>query len=165
MRLPLVAAFALTAALAACSKPAETPAASAPAASADANAASEAAEHADEAAESMLASLPAPYNAADLENGRKQFARCRSCHTLGEGQSDMTGPNLYGLFGRKAGTHGSYRYSDSLKAVAFNWDYERLDAWIENPRAVAAGTKMSFAGLKDENDRRDLIAWLKTQTG
>lgn len=160
MRPVLAAALVLTAALAACSKPAEEPgdAPSAP------SAPPAAAGPTDAEARAMLASMPAPYNAADLANGKKQFARCRSCHTLGEGQAEMTGPNLYGLFGRKAGTHGGYNYSDALKAAGFNWDYEQLDQWIENPRADIPGAKMSFAGLKDEQDRRDLIAWLKTQT-
>jgi cytochrome c len=54
----------------------------------------------------MLAALPAPYNAADLDNGRRVFARCRSCHTITEGGPDMIGPNLHGVFGRQAGTHG-----------------------------------------------------------
>lgn len=165
MRLIVAAALALAATLSACSKPAETPAESSPAATAEATPAPAAAGPEDAAAQAMLASLPAPYNAADLANGKKQFARCRSCHTLGEGQAEMTGPNLHGLFGRKAGTHGGYNYSDALKAAGFNWDYTRLDEWIENPREEIPGTKMSFAGLKDEEDRRDLIAWLKTQTG
>lgn len=160
MRPVLAAALVLTAALAACSRPAEEPgdAPSAP------SAPPAAAGPTDAEARAMLASMPAPYNAADLANGKKQFARCRSCHTLGEGQAEMTGPNLYGLFGRKAGTHGGYNYSDALKAAGFNWDYEQLDQWIENPRADIPGAKMSFAGLKDEQDRRDLIAWLKTRT-
>jgi cytochrome c len=159
------ATLVLFAALSACSKPADTPAEPAAEASTAAPSAPAAGEPTDAAAEAMLASLPAPYNAADLANGKKQFARCRSCHTLGEGQAEMTGPNLHGLFGRKAGTHGGYNYSDALKAAGFNWDYARLDEWIENPREDIPGTKMSFAGLKDEEDRRDLIAWLKTQTG
>ena len=55
----------------------------------------------------LLASLPAPYNQADLENGRRAFARCRSCHTLTEGGPNMTGPNLWSVFGRQAGSHGA----------------------------------------------------------
>ena len=158
---PLAAAIVLTTALAACSKSSEAPgdAVSPPIAP------PAAAGPTDAEAQAMLASMPAPYNVADLANGKKQFARCRSCHTLGEGQAEMTGPNLHGLFGRKAGTHGGYNYSDALKAAGFNWDYARLDEWIEHPREEIPGTKMSFAGLKDEEDRRDLIAWLKTQTG
>lgn len=112
----------------------------------------------------LLASLPAPYNTADLENGRKTFGLCRSCHTLPQGGSDMTGPNLHGVFGRTAGTHGDYKYSEPLKASAIVWDGPKVDAWIENPKAVVPGTKMVFMGVKDPKDRTDLIAYLMTQT-
>jgi cytochrome c len=113
----------------------------------------------------LLAALPAPYNTADLENGRRVFARCRSCHTITDGGPDMTGPNLYGVFGRQAGTHGKYNYSAAVKTAGFVWDAERLDHWLENPRTFLKGTKMSFAGIADPADRRDVIAFLKVETG
>lgn len=112
-----------------------------------------------------LASLPAPYNAGDLENGRRAFARCRSCHTLVEGGANMTGPNLWNLFGRRAGTHPDFRYSEALAQAGFDWDAERLDQWLANPREFLPGNRMAFAGLRDETDRRDLIAYLKVETG
>ena len=112
-----------------------------------------------------LSSLPAPYNQGDLENGRRVFARCRSCHTLPEGGSNMTGPNLYGLFGRRAGTLPGYRYSDALKSADFAWGAEQLDEWLENPRTFLVGNKMTFAGIPNETDRRDVIAFLKVETG
>ena len=113
----------------------------------------------------LLAALPAPYNAADLDNGRRVFARCRSCHTLTEGGPNMTGPNLYGVFGREAGGHPDYNYSAVVKAADFTWNAERLDHWLENPRTYLKGTKMSFAGIPDAEDRRDVIAFLKVETG
>ena len=113
----------------------------------------------------LLAALPAPYNAADLDNGRRVFARCRSCHTLTEGGPNMTGPNLYGVFGREAGGHPDYNYSAVVKAADFTWNAERLDHWLENPRTYLKGTKMSFAGIPDATDRRDVIAFLKVETG
>ena len=113
----------------------------------------------------LLAALPAPYNAADLDNGRRVFARCRSCHTLTEGGPNMTGPNLYGVFGREAGGHPDYNYSAVVKAADFTWTAERLDHWLENPRTYLKGTKMSFAGIPDPEDRRDVIAFLKVETG
>ncbi len=119
----------------------------------------------DEQAQAMLASLPAPYNAADLANGRKQFARCRSCHTVVEGGANMTGPNLYGVFGRKIASKPGYNYSPAAREADFVWDGEKLDEWLADPRGFLPGNKMAFAGLKDEEDRRDLIAWLHTQTG
>ena len=113
----------------------------------------------------LLAALPAPYNAADLDNGRRVFARCRSCHTLTEGGPNMTGPNLYGVFGREAGGHPDYNYSAVVKAADFTWNAERLDHWLEKPRTYLKGTKMSFAGIPDPEDRRDVIAFLKVETG
>ena len=159
MRLALAAALTLTAVLAACGKPADSGGETAAPAAAAAPAPT------DAEAQAMLASLPAPYNTADLANGKKQFARCRSCHTLGEGQGNLTGPNLYGVFGRKAGSKPGYNYSDAVKAADFTWDGEHLDRWLADPRGFLPGTKMSFAGLKDAKDRIDLIGYLKTQTG
>ncbi|QQQ19284.1 cytochrome c family protein [Brevundimonas vitis] len=113
----------------------------------------------------LLAALPAPYNQGDLENGRRAFARCRSCHTIAEGGSNMTGPHLYGLFGRTAGTHPGYNYSKALKEAGFTWDAQKLDQWLSGPRTFLPGNKMSFAGLPDATDRRDVIAYLKVETG
>jgi len=132
---------------------------------ADAPAAPKAAPPTEAEAQAMLASLPAPYNAADLANGKKQFARCRSCHTLPEGGANLVGPNLYGVFGRKAGSVEGYNYSDAVETAGFVWDGAKLDQWLADPRGFLPGTKMSFAGLKDAEDRRDLIAYLHTQTG
>ena len=113
----------------------------------------------------LLAALPAPWNAADLDNGRRVFARCRACHTLTEGGPNMTGPNLHGVFGRQAGGKEGYNYSPALREAGFAWDAERLDHWLENPREFLKGNKMSFAGIRDAQDRRDVIAFLKVETG
>ena len=152
MRLPILTALLACAALSACGDDGAPPAAP-PTAATDAE------------KQARLASLPAPYNTADLANGQRQFALCRSCHTLTEGGSDMTGPNLHGLFGRKAATHGEYKYSDGLKAAGITWDAASLDAWIESPRTVVPGTKMAFAGVKDPKNRVDLIGYLKAEVG
>ena len=113
----------------------------------------------------MLAALPAPYNAGDLENGRRAFARCRSCHTITPGGPNMAGPNLYGVFGRKAGERPRYNYSNAMRTADFTWDAEKLDHWLENPRTFLPGNKMTFPGLPDAADRRDVIAFLKVETG
>lgn len=115
--------------------------------------------------QTRLASLPAPYNAGDLENGRRQFGKCRSCHTIAEGGPNMTGPNLYGVFGRQAGSHPDFAYSEAVAGAGWTWDAQRLDGWLADPRGYLPGTKMSFAGIKDAEDRRDLIAYLKVETG
>lgn len=113
----------------------------------------------------LLASLPAPYDTADLQNGQRVFARCRSCHTITGGGPNMTGPNLYGVFGRAAGVAEGYNYSTAVKQAGFTWDAGHLDHWLENPRTFLKGTKMSFAGIPDATDRRDVIAFLKVETG
>ena len=113
----------------------------------------------------LLAALPSPYNTADLDNGRRAFARCRSCHTIAEGGPNMTGPNLWGIFGRTAGSHADYNYTTALKTAGFTWDADRLDHWLQNPRSFLPGNKMTFPGLADATDRRGVIAWLKVETG
>ena len=113
----------------------------------------------------VLAALPAPWNQADLDNGRRVFARCRSCHTITEGGPNMTGPNLHGVFGRQSGAVPGFNYSAALQEAGFVWDGEQLDRWLENPRTFLKGTKMSFAGIPDATDRRDVIAFLKVETG
>lgn len=115
--------------------------------------------------QALLAALPAPYNTGDLENGRRQFGLCRSCHTVVEGGPNLTGPNLHGVFGRPAGAVEGYRYSDALQTAGFTWDAERLDAWLANPRTYLPGNRMTFAGLSDPKKRLDLIAYLKVESG
>jgi len=112
----------------------------------------------------LVAELPAAYQGADLSNGEAKFAICRSCHTLPEGGEDMTGPNLWGVFGRKAGSKPGFTYSDELKGAGWTWDAPRIDKWIENPHAVLPDTKMTFVGMQSPTDRRDVIAFLKVQT-
>ena len=115
--------------------------------------------------QALLAALPAPYNTGDLENGRRQFGLCRSCHTVAEGGPNLTGPNLHGVFGRNAGAVEGYRYSEALQTAGFAWDAERLDAWLANPRTYLPGNRMTFAGLADPKKRLDLIAYLKVESG
>jgi cytochrome c len=119
----------------------------------------------EDQARAMLASLPAPYNTGDLVNGKTQFNKCRACHTLVEGGMNLTGPNLHGVFGRKAASLEAYRYSEALTKSGIVWDAQQLDAWLADPRGYLPGTKMTFLGIKDAKDRVDLIAYLKTQTG
>lgn len=137
--------------------PASTPAATAPKEDDDQG---EAAEHARKA----LAALPAPYNTADLDNGQREFALCRSCHTITEGGPNMTGPNLYGLFGRTAGTAPKFNYSQPVKTAGFAWDADHLDKWLTDPRAFLPGNRMTFVGVKDPKDRADVIAYLMVET-
>lgn len=112
----------------------------------------------------ILASLGGDYVDADLVNGARQFRRCQSCHTLNEGGRHTVGPNLHGVMGRAAADADRFSFSSQLSEAGLIWDLETLDAWIENPRALVPGNRMSFVGLRDAEDRRDVIAYLAVET-
>ena len=114
----------------------------------------------------LVASLPAPYNTADLGNGKSKFGgNCKSCHSIAKGGKNLTGPNLFGIFGRQAGSKAGFTYSDAVKNAGFAWEAEHLQGWLAGPKTYLKGTKMSFAGLRNEKDRNDLIVYLMTETG
>lgn len=114
----------------------------------------------------LIASLPEPYRSADLANGASKFnGICKSCHSLARGGKNLTGPNLFGIFGRKAGTKAKFVYSEAIEHAGFTWDAEHLQGWLAGPRTFLKGTKMSFSGLKNEKDRTDLIVYLMSETG
>lgn len=160
-----IAAAALAAGLAGCGKsPSNNQAEQAAQSNQTATAGATAAEPTEEQKKTLVASLPAPYNTGDLENGEAKFAVCKSCHTITLGGPDMTGPNLSGVFGRKVATKPGYHYSDALKAQTFSWDAAELDKWLTDPKALVPGTKMTFVGFKDPKDRIDVIAYLKAET-
>lgn len=112
----------------------------------------------------ILASLPAPYNEGDLANGRRQFAKCRSCHVIEKGGDNRVGPALHGVFGRTAGTAAGFNYSPALKSAGFVWDAGKLDQWLADPKGFLPGNRMTFVGLKQEKDRRDVIAYIKVES-
>ncbi len=115
------------------------------------------------AQQKLLAALPAPYNAADLANGESKFAQCRSCHTITKGGPNLTGPNLYGVFGTKAAQVPGFSFSDAMKASGMSWDAPTLERWITDPRKVLPDTKMTFLGVKDPKDRQDIVAYVAVQ--
>ena len=101
----------------------------------------------------------------DPEKGAKVFKQCTGCHQVGTAAVDKVGPHLNGIFGRPAADHEGYRYSKSMTRAGDDgliWTAETLDEYLENPRALVSKTRMSFRGLKDENDRADILAYLRT---
>lgn len=90
------------------------------------------------------------------------WARCAICHDASKGGADKLGPNLWGTYGAKA-AQGSFAFSDALKASGLTWTDANLDKWLENPRALVPGNRMSFPGLKDAAKRQEIIAYLKQQ--
>lgn len=149
-------------ALAACGQP-STPS-NAPAASAPAAAAAPAALTPETIA-ARIAALPAPYNSGDYDKGRRVFAQCRSCHTVGAGEPNRVGPHLHGVFGRAAGSVEDFKtYSKGLKESGITWDAATLDKWVTNPRDLVPVNNMIFPGIRKEEDRHDLIAFLAAES-
>jgi len=101
---------------------------------------------------------------ADLEAGEGHFRKCKSCHTVEAGGSNGTGPNIYGIVGAAVEHNGEFGYSGALPDAADVWSFENLDAFLADPKGFAPGTKMTFRGISDAEDRADLIAWLNTQS-
>lgn len=99
--------------------------------------------------------------AQDASSGEKVFTQCRACHQVGESAKNAVGPVLNGLFGRHSGSIEGYNYSPANKNSGITWDEATFKEYIQNPRAKIPGTKMVYAGLKDEQRINDLVAYLK----
>jgi cytochrome c len=98
---------------------------------------------------------------ADPAKGEQVFKKCAACHNADNGGPNALGPNLWGVLGEPigAGAHG-FPFSDALKSVGGTWNFENLSSWLHSPKKFAPGTKMTFAGLSDPQDRANVIAFL-----
>ena len=99
--------------------------------------------------------------AQDAAAGEKTFAVCKACHQIGETAKIGVGPVLNGVLGRRAGTYPGYSYSEANKNSGLTWDEATFREYIRDPKAKVPGTKMIYAGLKDEQKATDLLAYLK----
>ena len=100
-------------------------------------------------------------SAQDAAAGEKVFGVCKACHQVGETAKNNVGPQLNGLFGRKSGTIAGYNYTAANKDSGLTWDEATFRDYIKDPKAKIPGTKMIYAGLKDEQRTNDLVAYLK----
>lgn len=113
-------------------------------------------------AASAALTLAAPASGCDMQRGAELFLECAACHTYVPNNYDKSGPNLHGLFGRKAGTaRYRYGYTEAMKSSEFVWYEKTLDRFLQMPARVVPGTKMVYAGLEDPVDRATLICFLK----
>jgi cytochrome c len=104
----------------------------------------------------------ATQTAALIEQGDKLHKVCASCHNVEPGSANKTGPALYGIFGRAAGTHAGFAYSDAMKAYGKAWDYDGLYNFLKAPKTYIKGTAMSYAGMGKSSDRVALVAYLRS---
>src|SRR6185503_8166751 len=103
---------------------------------------------------------PGEARAQDAAAGEKIFGVCKTCHQIGENAKNGVGPALNGVIGRKAGVVQGYSYSAANKDSGLTWDEATFREYIKDPKAKVPGTKMIYAGLKDEKRVNDLIAYL-----
>jgi len=109
----------------------------------------------------VLAVSSATALAQDVAAGEQTFRMCLPCHSVGEGAMNKLGPVLNAVDGRKSGTFEAYNYSDGMKNAGITWNEATFKDYIQGPAAKVPGTKMAFAGLKDEKQIADLWAYLK----
>ena len=118
-------------------------------------------------AAALFVAAPAVAQEGNAEDGAEVFKKCRACHDVGPEAKNKVGPSLNDIIGRKAGTIEGFAYSEANKSAGGKglvWTEDVLFKYLENPLVFMPGTKMAFAGLKDPQDRKDVIAFLKKYT-
>lgn len=121
------------------------------------------AEAAGEAGGAAVVPIATLLATADIAKGEAVFKKCAACHTINQGGANGIGPNLWAAMGKPHGHVPGFAYSDALKSVPGNWDWEGMDKWLANPKKYAPGTKMTFAGLGNPEERANLILYLNAQ--
>lgn len=100
----------------------------------------------------------------DAKKGKRVYNKCKACHFLDK-KKNKIGPHLVGIMGRKAGSAEKFKYSKAMKNSGIVWDEKALDAYLTKPKTFIPGNKMTFAGLKKESQRKDVIAFIKANSG
>jgi cytochrome c len=101
---------------------------------------------------------------ADPAKGQQVFNKCMACHNADKGGANQTGPNLWGVLGSPIGQGRGFAFSDALSKKGGTWNWDNLSQWLTSPRAFAPGTKMTFAGLSNPQDRADVEAFLNSRS-
>lgn len=118
--------------------------------------------------EEALAPITPLLASADLAEGEKIFKKCASCHNIAEGAANKVGPNLWGTIGHVVGKVDGFSYSSAMTAYneggTKKWEFENMNAFLLRPKAYIDGTAMGFAGLKKEEDRANVIAYINSQS-
>jgi cytochrome c len=103
------------------------------------------------------------FASADAAKGETIFKKCAACHNAEPGGANALGPGLYGVIGNPVASHPGFAYSEALKSKGGTWDWETMSTWLANPKKFAPGTKMTFAGLGNPQDRADVMAFLNSR--
>ncbi|MEJ7777725.1 MAG: cytochrome c family protein [Sphingomicrobium sp.] len=101
---------------------------------------------------------------ADVAKGEQSFKKCAACHNAAKGGPNALGPNLWGTIGAPIGQGGGFAFTEALSGKGGNWDWTNMSEWLKSPRTFAPGTKMTFAGLGDPQERANVIAYLNQQS-
>ena len=110
----------------------------------------------------LMLLMPAePAHAASAAAGQAVFNRCKICHTIEAGGRNVVGPNLHGIFGRKAGSLPNFAYSPAMKESGVVWDDDAMAKYLRDPKQFIPGDRMAFPGIKDEAQLADLLAYLR----
>ena len=111
---------------------------------------------------SFALSTTSAFASGDVTAGQKVFKKCKACHVV-DAEKHKTGPHLVNIMGRAAGSADGYKkYSNAMKSSGIVWNEETLNGYLEKPKAYVKGTRMIFAGLRKEEDRTNVIAYLKS---
>ncbi|MDX2204648.1 MAG: cytochrome c family protein [Hyphomicrobiaceae bacterium] len=116
------------------------------------------------AAEFKVADVLGLLPKASAEGGKDVFKRCLQCHTIDKGGKNLVGPNLYGVVNRKVAVHEGFNFSEAMKKHGGDWSWDKLAEYLHDPKAAAPGNRMAFAGIKDNAELADLLAYIGKQS-